>query len=471
MVGQTYYFRRPVPDDIRAYFLTASGEPRKDWKYTLKTKDRTTAKERCNRMASTYDDLIRETRAKLRKGIKPDHATAKAKAVEPWDPFPNREDLERMEEDARQSVHEEFAEECELANDPLRRAREEGARAALAQKEAQDEAFLNMVREEQAASRAPLMELFDAYVAERKPAPATVKRWRPVMEHIKGFLGHDDAARITRKDVVAWKDSLLAEKGEDGEPMRSARTVKETYLASMMVVLGFARENAKIKANVAADVSVRVPKKVRLRDPHFTDTEARTILRASLAPQPDSLSPEHRLARRWVPWLCAYTGARVNEMTQLRGQDVQKIEGVWTIRITPDAGRVKGNTARTVPIHEHLIEQGFLDVVEATGDGPMFYNPERGRGGSEGNPHHKKMGERLAAWVRKLGVDDPEVQPNHAWRNGFKTRARGKLDHEAREVLLGHAMKTEGEKYGVWPMPALAEELAKFPRFTTDEPA
>ena len=76
MVGHTYYFRRPVPDDIRAYFLTASGEPRTDWKYSLKTKDRTTAKERCNRMASQYDDLIRETRAKLKQGIKPDHAPA-----------------------------------------------------------------------------------------------------------------------------------------------------------------------------------------------------------------------------------------------------------------------------------------------------------------------------------------------------------------------------------------------------------
>jgi hypothetical protein len=43
------------------------------------------------------------------------------------------------------------------------------------------------------------------------------------------------------------------------------------------------------------------------------------ILRASLEPQPDSLSPEHRLARRWVPWLSARS-ATTSDMTWSAGQ-------------------------------------------------------------------------------------------------------------------------------------------------------
>jgi integrase len=159
-------------------------------------------------------------------------------------------------------------------------------------------------------------------------------------------------------------------------------------------------------------------------------------------------------------------------MTQLRAQDVRQIEGVWTINITPEAGGVKTGKARIVPIHEHLIAQGFLDVVKAQGKGPLFYNPERGRGGSDANPHYKKMGERLAAWVRKLGVDDPDVQPNHAWRHLFKTTARSvRMDPEARDTIQGHALDTEGKKYGVYPLPLLSEELAKLPRFETETPA
>jgi hypothetical protein len=39
------------------------------------------------------------------------------------------------------------------------------------------------------------------------------------------------------------------------------------------------------------------------------------------------------------------------------------------------------------------------------------------------------------------------------------------MDPEAREAIPGHAQRTEGEKYGVYPLPILAEELAKLPRF------
>ncbi|WP_162987174.1 DUF6538 domain-containing protein [Sphingomonas paeninsulae] len=43
-VGATYYFRRSVPDDIRGKLLTANGNPRSEFKISLKTKDRETAK-------------------------------------------------------------------------------------------------------------------------------------------------------------------------------------------------------------------------------------------------------------------------------------------------------------------------------------------------------------------------------------------------------------------------------------------
>ena len=41
---------------------------------------------------------------------------------------------------------------------------------------------------------------------------------------------------------------------------------------------------------------------------------------------------------------------------------------------------MKNNRSRVVPIHEHLIEQGFLEFVGKLGAGPMFY-----RGAKEDN--------------------------------------------------------------------------------------
>jgi hypothetical protein len=65
--------------------------------------------------------------------------------------------------------------------------------------------------------------------------------------------------------------------------------------------------------------------------------------------------------------------ARPGEITQLRGGNVIEPDGVHALRITPDAGDVKGYKARVVPLYEHLIAQGFLRFVAQQGTGPLFY--------------------------------------------------------------------------------------------------
>ena len=466
-VGSTYYFRRGVPPRLRPYFLTEAGKPRTEFMISLEEKDLPRAKDKWLAQAVQVAAWLNEAEAKLAKGVPPPKPPSKASEPLPpgWSPWRTREEFEHWEEADRLDAEQDAAREEGIV-DPIQRARQEGAEAALARRDRQDREIREAFADEEAVSKVPLMDLFDAYAAERKPAPATVKRWRPVMSDLIAFLGHDDAARITTAKVVAWKKALLAEKKTNGEPVRLALTVRETYIASLRVVLEYGKENGQLKANAAADVKVRAPKKTRNRDPGFTSDEALTILRATLQPQPSTLTPEHRLARRWIPWLCAYTGARVGEMAQLRAEDVTETDGVWALRITPEAGSTKSGNARVVPLHPHLIEQGFPAVATKKGKGPLFYNPKLSRGGSDSNPHYKKIGERLGAWVRKLGVNDPDVQPNHAWRHLFKTQARlVRMDPEAREAIPGHAQTTEGQKYGVYPLPTLAEEVAKLPRF------
>jgi hypothetical protein len=70
-----------------------------------------------------------------------------------------------------------------------------------------------------------------------------------------------------------------------------------------------------------------------------------------------------------------------------------------------------------VPLHEHLIEQGFIEFVKASGKGPLFYNEPKQPAGPDDptNPRKQryvKAREHLAGWVRDIGVNDPEVSPN-----------------------------------------------------------
>jgi hypothetical protein len=64
------------------------------------------------------------------------------------------------------------------------------------------------------------------------------------------------------------------------------------------------------------------------RDKGFDGKEAETILSATLLKPSDKISIEMAMARRWVPWICAYTGGRVNEITPL----------VWSARASSLSG-------------------------------------------------------------------------------------------------------------------------------------
>jgi hypothetical protein len=86
---------------------------------------------------------------------------------------------------------------------------------------------------------------------------------------------------------------------------------------------------------------------------------------------------------------------------------VTERDGVHAILITPEAGTVKGGHARVVPLHEHLVAQGFLKFLESRGKGPLFYKPsakDTGSGIKQKKPRSTQARQHLAAWVRKLGI-------------------------------------------------------------------
>ncbi|SEP64197.1 hypothetical protein SAMN05428969_0272 [Devosia sp. YR412] len=263
-------------------------------------------------------------------------------------------------------------------------------------------------------------EAYALYEAENEPAPASVKRQKGSLASFFEFQGHDDMMRVTHDDVQRWVAHRLNKV--------AGRTVRYADVAHPRTLFIYAKGKRLIDHVPFEGVKVRYKEKPKLREREFTLAEAERILTASLVEPPRRMSIEGAAARRWVPWLCAYSGARVNEITQARALDVTEVKSqngqlVWCINITPEAGRVKTNKARSVPLHPHLIEQGFLDYVESRKGKHLFYDPKRRRGGSDANPQYKKVGERLAAWVRSaaISVTDVGVDPNHGWRHLFRS--------------------------------------------------
>lgn len=304
---------------------------------------------------------------------------------------------------------------------------------------------------------ADIWALFDAWAAERKPRPSSLKGYRLSVSEFVESVGHPDVSRYTKADAVKWKDEMIA----GGRP---PKTVNDVKLVNLKAVLNLAAKNDKIAANPAAGVSVAVPKKKMLG---FDEHETKALLSAAVA--------DRRPVIRWVPFLCAATGARVAEMMQLRREDVFVSEGVWSIRITPDAGAVKNETSeRTIPLHPSLVKRGFLEFIAGKPPGPLFYHAARAKDGATAKPG-KGATNHLREFVHevaereglKIGRDHRK-DPNHAWRHRFVTEARRHhMDPEKREYMIGHALRGQAEIYG--GMRGLLAELVKLPDPLTGE--
>lgn len=281
------------------------------------------------------------------------------------------------------------------------------------------------------------------------------------VERFIEYLGHDRARDVTPKNIADFCDHLQFEEGI------GARTVSGKYLSALKAIFREGRRSFVIDVSPAHGIVVDVPKERRERPKGFTDEEAVQILSAALrAETADNRSTVlNKIACRWIPWLCAYTGARAGEMAQLRREDLIDRCGIATLVITPEDGTVKTDEYRQVPVHPHLIEQGFLEFVKSRPTGPLFYvpnnNPRKAKSTQAGNVRGK-----IGTWVRKtVGITDTRVAPNHGWRHRFRTLAMDvDIAHEYIDGILGHADGRAKSDYGEQTMKALDREIKKIPR-------
>lgn len=304
--------------------------------------------------------------------------------------------------------------------------------------------------------------LIKAWAAEAErtgAAPATIRRYQVAFRSFLAFLEHDDLSRVRMEEIIRYKDHRLVEQG------RSPKGIKDGDLAGLKVVLGWGVINGHLSENPAAGVTLKV---VKEKGVGYSEVGAVALLRLSLGHAgSERESAKMTAAKRWCPVLCAYSGARVGEIVQLRKHDVYRdLEGHWGMHIRREAGTVKGKRARWVPLHPHVIELGFLDFVDQSDDGHMFFNLPEGR---NANRARATCYNRVTAFVRgaleDAGVYDPRVAPNHGWRHAFITRSRRcGMDQEKRRMITGHS--GEGVDETEYGEPAgLYEEIVKLPRY------
>ena len=302
-----------------------------------------------------------------------------------------------------------------------------------------------------------LAGLYEHWVRMNKPAEQTKRDYLSSIKNLVASVGFDDVTRLKSKDIQIWCTNLRKQRKIEGIRIRDG------YLAAVKAVLNCALHAQLIEVNPAASVKVHVKRSDdEGREKDLQNSEIFAILRATRLPPDREVSEDVRAARRWVPWLCAYTGARVGEMTRLESRHIICEEGIDGIHIE----RSKTGRMRKVPIHQDLKDQGFLDFVDSRRGRPLFFGKEKLAEGRK-MTIHKTRAEGLAEWIGTLeGMKDRNVAPSHGWRHRFRTECRRIfMDREVRNYLQGHAIENVGEGYGHVPLDVSAPWIEMFPTF------
>jgi len=320
---------------------------------------------------------------------------------------------------------------------------------------------LHATRRENTLSVDALFQRWKEAHAEKR-APSTFRRYGPSIASLQAFWGGRDVRLLTQDDIWAW--ALEREK----LPGVSAETINKNDLVAVSSVLGWATKHPGgrlLKENPAIGVSLEPDKKTKKDDKGFGDDEVAAILKAARAARPNPRYPRAAASRRWTSWICAYTGARIQEVCWLKREDIRIKDGIWVIHFA----KTKTDVARTIPIHDALVEEGLLAFREKAPAGYLFVGDTPQKPGSTRTLQEQRASE-LAEWTREQVKLDEDISPNHGWRHTFITRAEeAGIKKRYVNAICGHNHgKDVSDRYFSARPKALKIRIDAYPRYQLD---
>ncbi len=307
-------------------------------------------------------------------------------------------------------------------------------------------------------SVADLYKRWCAYQTNKKAA-STLRRYGPSLESLDRFWKGKDWRLIGGDEIFDWANHR---RDVDGI---APRTINRNDLVAVSSVFAWAttrQGGRKRDENPAMGIKLDVDRQTTTREKFFKDAEVSAILLAARHAKPSRRYPRASASRRWAPWICAYTGARVQEVCWLSRQDIRKEDGIWVIHFP----QTKTNVARTVPMHPALIDEGLLGFWEKAPAGFLFVGDVPQKEGATRSPQEQRASE-LAEWVQEQVKLEDGVSPNHGWRHTFVTRAEeANISKRFSNAITGHNHgKDVSDGYFRGRMSALKVRMDKYPRY------
>lgn len=301
-----------------------------------------------------------------------------------------------------------------------------------------------------------MQHLIKYWQSQGSKTPRTIQEATTVVNRFSSMIENKPASKITKSDVVQFKDMLLTEGNEPATAIKKINLLKAIFQTAL--------DNDKLSINPATGVKVpKEDKNTKSRIP-FSKDELETIFNSSIYTHGERPRAGAGEAAFWIPLLALWTGARLEELGQLHVADIQEEAGIKYIHITNDGGdkNVKTSSSkRKIPIHPQLLKIGFMEYVNSIKQAghtrlfPLIKSPE---GRQKTAMFSKWFGRHLR---ETLKIEDTR-KVFHSFRHGFKDACRlsGVLS-EHHDRLTGHSNGSIGDSYGgeYYPLKPLNEAM------------
>jgi integrase len=298
-------------------------------------------------------------------------------------------------------------------------------------------------------------DLMVYWASQSNKRPRTLLDAKTAVKRLRGVLGTNSAMAVTKLQAVAFKDSLIA------EGLAHATIVKNLGLVKSMFEL--AKSNGMVSANPFADLKLVKPSRVEKPRLSFSQADLDLVFQSPVFTKGQRPLGGAGEAAYWIPLIALMTGMRLEEIGQLRNTDIKQNDDIWFIDLdyTPEQGRWLKNDSsrRQIPIHQCLLDLGFLGVV-SNAPGRLF-------------PLLRSAGNRqlTASWSqwfglylrRDIALTDTR-KTFHSFRHTFKDMCRvAGVPKDIHDRLTGHKSSDVGDGYGAaqYPLRPLADAVQK----------
>jgi len=315
--------------------------------------------------------------------------------------------------------------------------------------------------------RARLVDLIDEWVSQNCPVPTTVRAVRAIIREFEAFAGNLPLVAITRKEAVEFARHLVA-KGQ-------ARKTVQKKIHLLGAVYGPALEEGRhgltscpFRGLKAASKRQEAKKSRRKSRRAFRSEELQALFNSPVYRNDFRPKGGDGEAIFWLPLMGTFTGAREEELAQLRVFDVVRHNNTWVLRFVDEGDlQLKNpNSYRWVPVHSELLRCGFLQYfahVKEAGHTQLFPMMKRGSNGKFSDAFSKCFNRYLD---KKVGIDDPAVV-FHSLRGTFKQQCLVcGIPSDVRDALAGHSVKSdvardyEVDEAGLYPLPTLVSAMS-----------